>query len=85
MTCPLQRDAWTDFRREFPWLREAHGALVNIACIMRARLARGEASNKAMNLLRMCVSSMGGTPTGKLSTPLVEDDPDDALFQRYST
>jgi hypothetical protein len=82
MTCPLQRDAWTDFRRELPWLCEAHGVLVSIACLMRARLARGEASNKAMNLLRMCVSSMGGTPSANLGIPASEEDPDDALFSR---
>jgi len=37
-----------------------------------------------LNLLRLCLGSMGAVPTGKLSAPVVEDDPDDELFARYA-
>jgi hypothetical protein len=73
---PLQRAAWNDYRREIPWLCEAHGGLVLIASLLRARLARGEATTKAMNLLRLCVTSMDGAATSDIGNP------DDVLFTR---
>src|SRR5215210_1869187 len=83
ITDPLQRDAWHEFRREVPWLCEAHSCLVAIACRMRAKLARGTASDKELNLLRQCLGAMGAVPNGRLSVPPAED-PDDGLFTRYS-
>jgi hypothetical protein len=51
---------------------------------MRAKLARGAASDKELNLLRQCLGAMGAVPCSRLGMPPVEDDPDDTLFQRYS-
>jgi hypothetical protein len=82
MTCALQRDAWNQFRREVPRLCESHRALLEIACLMRARLARGEFSGKAMNLLRQCLTAMGAVPTSRVAMPVETEDPDDALFER---
>lgn len=82
MKCKIQREAWNDFRREIPWLRQADCFLVGIACAMRARLAQGTASTKAMNLLRMCLASMGAVPVSQIGMVPAEEDPDDALFER---
>src|SRR4051812_23045388 len=63
---PLERAAWTHFRREVPWRCESHRALLEIACLLRARLARGDTSTKATGLLRQCLGQMGATPTGNV-------------------
>jgi hypothetical protein len=66
-----------------PWLKERDGTLVAIACYLRGRMIRGEMVGIAMlNLLRFCLGSMGAVPTGKLSSPVAECDPDDALFTK---
>jgi hypothetical protein len=80
----LERAAWNDFRRQIPWLRQADGFLVLIASTMRARLARGTATIKELNLLRQCLGQMGATPVSNLVPPAADEDHDDALFNRYS-
>jgi hypothetical protein len=84
IACPLQIAAWNDFRRQIPWLRQADGVLVMIASVIRAKLASGTATIKEMNLLRMCLGSMGAVPTSNLAMPPADEDPDDALFNRYN-
>jgi hypothetical protein len=58
--------------------------LVAIACLMRAKLARGVASHKEMKLFRQCLGAMGAVPCSRLSMPPPEEDPDDGLFQHES-
>jgi hypothetical protein len=83
MTDEHQRKGWGEFRVEVPWLKERDSTLVAIACYIRGRMTRGEMVGIPMlNLLRLCLGSMGAVPTGKLSAPVVEDDPNDALFRR---
>lgn len=67
-----QRIAWDYFKREMPWLQESDRTLVEIASCLRARLMTGgEIGVQALAQLRMCVSSMGGTPAdrSKVSVP----------------
>jgi hypothetical protein len=76
-----QASAWRTFEGEAPWLNYSHRALVEIASVMRARLAAGEEVGvQAMGLLRLCVGSMGATPAdaSKISW-VAEEEPDDLL------
>lgn len=76
-----QRAAWREFAGELPWLNRSHRALVEIACVTRARLQSGaEVGTKALSLLRLCLSSMGATPAdaSKVSWS-AEEEPDDIL------
>ena len=58
-----QAIAWHGFEAEIPWLNRSHRCLVEIACIVRARLESGEEiGTKALSMLRLCLSSMGATP-----------------------
>jgi hypothetical protein len=73
-----QRAAWRIFQREIPWLTESHRGLVEIATIIRARLASGEEVGvQALNLLRQCLGQMGATPSDASKVTLPEDDEED--------
>lgn len=73
-----QRAAWKIFQREIPWLTESHRCLVEIATIIRARLASGEEVGvQAINLLRQCLGQMGATPSDASKVTLPEDDEED--------
>jgi len=76
-----QAAAWREFAGELPWLNRSHRAIVEIACVVRARLQGGEeVGTKAMALLRLCLSSMGATPVdaSKVVWP-ADEEPDDLL------
>jgi hypothetical protein len=76
-----QRTAWREFAGELPWLNRSHRALVGIASVLRARLQSGEeVGTKALNLLRLCLSSMGATPADASKVSWApEEEPDDLL------
>lgn len=76
-----QAMAWRTFEAEAPWLNYSHRALVEIACVVRARLSSGEdVGVQAMSLLRLCLSSMGATPADASKVAWApEEEPDDLL------
>jgi hypothetical protein len=77
-----QATAWHTFSSEAPWLNYSHRALVEIACVVRARLASGgDVGAGALNLLRQCLGQMGATPSSNVMA-LDPADEDDALFNR---
>jgi hypothetical protein len=77
----IQGEAWRDFAAELPWLNRSHRCLLEVACILRARLqSGGDVGTKALSLLRLCLSSLGATPSdaSKVSwSPRDQDDFDD--------
>lgn len=80
MKSPTQIEAWDTFADELPWLNHSHRALVGIASDIRGRLIAGEdVSVNGLNLLRLCISQMGGSPVdaSKVSMPSDDDDSDD--------
>lgn len=76
-----QATAWRTFETEAPWLNYSHRGLVEIASVVRARLAAGEdVGVQAMGLLRLCLGSMGLTPADASKVAWAkEDEPDDLL------
>jgi len=78
---PTQSAAWQTFEAEAPWLNYSHRGLVEIACVVRARLASGEdVGVQAMSLLRLCLSSMGATPVDASKVAWAPDEePGDLL------
>ena len=83
-TSAEQVAAWEMFRAEFPWLQESDRGLVEIAAAIRARLIAGEeVGMAALNQLRLCCNSMGGTPADRSKVMIVEEpeeDPADKYF-----
>jgi hypothetical protein len=76
-----QVEAWRGFESELPWLNHSHRCIVEIASILRARLESGnEVGTKALSLLRLCLSSMGATPSDASKVSWAEpEEPDDIL------
>jgi hypothetical protein len=75
-----QLEAWKTFADELPWLNRSHRTLVAIACDLRGKLMAGEELPvNAMNLLRLLLSQMGGTPVdaSRITLPDDEDDNED--------
>lgn len=79
-----QRVEWNRFKRELAWLTESHRALLEIACVIRARLAAGEdVGIQALNLLRQCLGQMGATPADESKINQASDDEGDDPAQDY--
>jgi hypothetical protein len=79
----MQRRCWAAFKKEIPWLRESDRALVEGACVLRAKAWAGTLSADGWAQLRLCISAMGGTPTNrtKIQTPDdAEYDPAEAFL-----
>ena len=70
-----EKNAWRVLAKEFPWLAESDRALVEIASRLRARFQTDpDMGVQALNLYRMCIGSMGGTPADRSKVPQQADD-----------
>lgn len=76
-----QREIWDEFKADFPWLGRCDRSLVESAVHLLGLLRElgREAPISLHAQLRLCLSSMGGTPVdrGRVS-PLADDDEDPA-------
>jgi hypothetical protein len=78
MKNPSQREAWQTFADELPWLNHSHRGLVGVASEIHGKLIAGEeVSVNGLNLLRLCLSQMGGTPVDASKITLPDDEEDD--------
>lgn len=79
-----EKGIWEGFKRDFPWLMASDRVLLEIACIIRCKLINREPmTNAEVNQLRMCVSSMGGTPADRTKITIPDGktkDPADSFF-----
>lgn len=58
-----QAAAWRLFCSELPWLRRSDTALLEVACVIRARVTAGNLAGAPMlTLLRQCLGQLGATP-----------------------
>ena len=73
-----QKEAWRTLASEIPWLNSSHRAIVGIAAEVLGKLiANEEVSLNALNLLRLCLSQLGATPTSASNVSHPEEDKDD--------
>lgn len=83
---PGQVLAWEEFRAELPWLNSSHRALLQVACILRARL--NDDSDIGVNQLQTysaILSKLAATPTDESKVTMPdgdETDPADQFFGR---
>ncbi len=75
----LQRELWDEFNADFPWLGRSDRALVESAVVMRALLQElGSDAPIALHAqMRLCLSSMGGTPVDRTKVSAPEEEPED--------
>lgn len=69
--------AWHDLTPRLPWLNRSHRGIVGITCLLAGKLATGEASVSAMNLLRQCLGQLGATPADFRKVGYSPDDVDE--------
>ena len=75
---PNEATIWAAFRAEMPWLRESDRVITEIATKLRTRLEYdGELGVKGINLLRLCLASMGGTPVDRSKIHTLGDGEED--------
>jgi hypothetical protein len=74
-----QRAAWDDFADEMPWLGKADRVVVEVAARLRADMQRPDFPMAGYAQLRMCLSSMGGTPADRSKVAAPQEDEDDPL------
>lgn len=72
--------AWDRFRAELPWLTSADKALLEIACMVRGEMLRGEIPGVTkLSMYQSVLSKLGATPTdrSKVNVPDEEEEPDE--------
>jgi hypothetical protein len=81
-----QKAAWQEFKDELPWLNSSHRALLQIACVLRARLNEDpDMGVNAISTYSAVLSKLAATPVDetKVSMPDgAEQDPTDEFFAR---
>lgn len=81
---PAQIAAWEEFRAELPWLNGSHRALLQLACVLRARLnSDPEMGVNAISAYSSILSKLAATPVDetRVGAPDEDDgDPADRFF-----
>ena len=75
-----QRAAWEQFVAELPWLAASDRSLLEIACVLRARLNSGEDIGiNQLQVLSAVLSKLGASPVDRTRAPLADDsaEPDE--------
>ena len=81
-----QKDAWEEFRAELPWLNSSHRALLQVACVLRARLNDDpDMGVNAITTYSAILSKLAATPVDETKVSMPDgddDDPDERFFGR---
>lgn len=79
-----QREAWNEFRDELPWLNSSHRALLQVACVLRARLNNEpDMGVNALQAYSAVLSKLAATPVDETKVNYggeEETDPADRYF-----
>jgi hypothetical protein len=83
---PSQVEAWEEFRSELPWLNSSHRALLQVACVLRARLNDDpDMGVNAITTYSAILSKLAATPVDETKVSYGDDgeeDPADRFFSR---
>lgn len=75
---PVEAEAWAELADEMPWLSRSDRTIVEVAAKLKARLMTDpDMGVNALAQLRMCISSMGGTPADRSKVATGGDDDGD--------
>jgi hypothetical protein len=69
--------AWEAFKHELPWLTEGDRALVEAACMLRARLWSGSRDDKVIGRLLPILNQLGATPSARTKIHVPQDEAGD--------
>lgn len=78
-------DAWHEFADTLPWLNRSHRSIVGLTANLAGRMQSGTLPDSGLNLLRLCLGSLGATPAdfSKVgwTPPAEQDDLADRFFR----
>tara|TARA_R100000935_G_scaffold50293_1_gene76111 strand:+ start:193 stop:570 length:378 start_codon:yes stop_codon:yes gene_type:complete len=79
-----EREAWAALYYDMPWLTRSDRGILKLAARLSVMAEQPDCSMGIYTQLRLCLSSMGGTPTDRskvaASSDGAGDDPADAYF-----
>jgi hypothetical protein len=82
----VQRECWEAFKDELPWLNSSHRALLQIACLFRARVEQDpDVGVQALSAYSAVLSKLAATPVDETKISHggeEEEDPSDAFFSK---
>jgi len=81
---PIECEAWKDFADEMPWLCASDRWIVAIACRLLARTHEPDCPIGIFGQLRLCLSSMGGTPVDRSRVTWDDDEKDDPAAEYFN-
>ncbi len=77
-----EKEAWKAFSEELPWLVCSYRALLESACILRARVREEDlVTASLLRKLRLHVSALGGCPKNRSNIQMPDDELDDEWAQ----
>ncbi len=80
-----EKTAWRAFAEELPWLVYSDRALLESACILRARVQVHEDLSAALlRELRLHVSALGGCPTNRSNIQVPKTEAEFNPFDRFA-
>lgn len=80
-----QRDAWTEFKSELPWLNSSHRALLQLACVLRARLNNdSDMGVNAISAYSSILSKLAATPVDETKVSVPDDEEEDPADQYFN-
>lgn len=80
---PAQCEAWRMFVAELPWLNGSHRAILQLACILHARIDENPAAGvNVIQTYSAVLSKLGATPADAARVT-VPDDGDDNPADRF--
>lgn len=79
------KEAWAEMADTMPWLDSSHRAILSVTAYLFGRFREDVLGVSGMNLLRLCLQSLGATPAdfGKIgwAQPANDDDPAAEFFR----
>ncbi len=81
----LEKQAWSMYVNDLPWLDSSDRVILRMACIMTAKLDMGDVSENTIKILSSLLSKLGATPADKTKVNHAdgdEEEPEDQFFNR---
>lgn len=80
-----QKEAWEEFRSELPWLNSSHRALLQVACVLRARLNDDpDMGVNAIAAYSAILSKLAATPVDETRAPVSDDSEEDSADKFFN-
>ncbi len=72
-----EKEVWREFAELMPWLGGSDRRMVGLACMLSVRVTEPDCPLGILAQLRLCLSSMGGTPVDRSRVQWGDDDEPD--------